>query len=116
MNNSALNIKDIKFKHSITIPTINNEGKKEFINVENIEEKSFNSTNVKVKITLRSGQCAQLKYVVKTAETEGVKFNSKQNFKYGSKIERFAMATGFLSFKKVISSSMQPVITSKNVQ
>jgi len=48
MNNSIPNMKDIKFKEIITIPTINHEGEKEFINVESLEEKSFNSTNVKV--------------------------------------------------------------------
>lgn len=107
-------VKDINFKGGLKIPTVDGEGKKVLATVEGLEEKSFNSTNVKVKISLTSGQCVQLKQSVKTAEHENIKFTIKQNFVYDGITERFANISGTLSFKKVIGSSVQPVFSNKS--
>jgi len=40
---------------------VDSDGEKGMLQVESLEEKSFSSTNVKVKISLKSGQCVQLK-------------------------------------------------------
>lgn len=61
LEHPIISVKEIKFKGGLKIPTVDNEGKKVLATVDSLEEKSFNSTNVKVKISLTSGQCVQLK-------------------------------------------------------